>query len=150
MQVILLEKIANLGDLGDLVNVKAGYGRNYLVPKHKAVPATKDNVEHFELRRGDLERRADEKKGEAMDRAEKLSEIALTLAVKAGEEGKLFGSITVRDIAEAVTARGVTLEKSEVRLPDGPIREVGEFDVGVHLYSEVEAVIKVSVIAETQ
>ena len=149
MQVILLEKIANLGDLGDLVTVKAGYGRNYLVPEHKAVPATKDNVEHFESRRADLERLADGKKGEAMDRAEKLSEISLTLAVKAGEEGKLFGSIGVRDIAEAVTVRGVTLEKSEVRLPDGPIREVGEFEVGVHLYSEVEAVIKVSVVAET-
>ncbi len=150
MQVILLEKIANLGDLGDLVTVKAGYGRNYLVPEHKAVPATKDNVEHFDSRRGELQRLADEKKGEAMDRAEKLSEISLTLAVKAGEEGKLFGSISVRDIAEAVTARGVALEKSEVRLPDGPIREVGEFDVGVHLYSEVGAVIKVSVVAETQ
>jgi len=150
MQVILLEKIANLGDLGDLVTVKAGYGRNYLVPEHKAVPATKDNVEHFDSRRGELQRLADEKMGEAMGRAEKLSEISLTLAVKAGEEGKLFGSISVRDIAEAVTARGVALEKSEVRLPDGPIREVGEFDVGVHLYSEVGAVIKVSVVAETQ
>lgn len=150
MQVILLEKIANLGDLGDQVTVKAGYGRNYLVPEHKAVPATKDNIEHFDSRRGELERLADEKKGAAMDRAEKLSEISLTLAVKAGEEGKLFGSITVRDIADAVTARGVALEKSEVRLPDGPIREVGDFEVGVHLYSEVEAIIKVSVSAETQ
>ena len=150
MQVILLEKIANLGDLGDQVTVKAGYGRNYLVPEHKAVPATKDNIEHFDSRRGELQRLADEKKGAAMDRAEKLSEISLTLAVKAGEEGKLFGSITVRDIADAVTARGVVLEKSEVRLPDGPIREVGDFEVGVLLYSEVEAIIKVSVIAETQ
>ena len=148
MQVILLEKIANLGDLGEQVSVKAGYGRNYLVPQHKAVPATDENVEQFESRRAELERLADVKKGEAMDRAEKIGGISLTLAVKAGEEGKLFGSITGRDIAEALTARGVSLEKSEVRLPEGPIREIGEFEVDLHLHAEVDAFVKVTVVAE--
>ncbi|HAK51592.1 MAG TPA: 50S ribosomal protein L9 [Gammaproteobacteria bacterium] len=148
MQVILLEKIANLGDLGEQVSVKAGYGRNFLIPQHKAVPATDENVEQFESRRADLERLADEKKGEAMDRAEKIAEISLSMSVKAGDEGKLFGSITGRDIAEAVTARGLALEKSEVRLPEGPIREVGEFEVDVHLHTEVDAVVKVTVVAE--
>ena len=116
MQVILLEKIANLGDLGEQVSVKAGYGRNYLIPQHKAVPATDENVEQFESRRAELERLADAKKGEAMDRAEKIGGISLTLAVKAGEEGKLFGSITGRDIAEALTARGVSLELSLIHI----------------------------------
>ena len=148
MQVILLEKIANLGDLGEQVSVKAGYGRNFLIPQHKAVPATDENVEQFESRRADLERLADEKKGEAMDRAEKIAQISLSMSVKAGEEGKLFGSITGRDIADAVTARGVALEKSEVRLPEGPIREVGEFEVDVHLHTEVDAVVKITVVAE--
>ncbi len=148
MQVILLEKIAKLGVLGEQVSVKAGYGRNYLVPQHKAVPATDENVEQFESRRAELERLADAKKGEAMDRAEKIGEISLTLAVKAGEEGKLFGSITGRDIAEALTARGVSLEKSEVRLPEGPIREIGEFEVDLHLHTEVDAFVKVTVVAE--
>ncbi len=148
MQVILLEKIANLGELGDLVSVKPGYGRNYLIPQHKAAPATSDNIEQFESRRAELEFRADQKKGEAVNRAEKVNALAVTLTVKAGEEGKLFGSVTVRDIADAVTARGVELAKSEVRLPDGPIRELGDFEVAVHLHSEVNAVIKLSLIAE--
>ena len=148
MQVILLEKIANLGDLGEQVSVKAGYGRNYLIPQHKAVPATDENVEQFESRRAELERLADAKKGEAMDRAEKIGGISLTLAVKAGEEGKLFGSITGRDIAEALTDRGVSLEKSEVRRPAGPIREIGEFEVDLHLHTEVDAFVKVTVVAE--
>ena len=148
MQVILLEKITNLGDLGEQVEVKAGYGSNYLIPQHKAVPATDQNVERFESRRAELERLADEKKAEAMDRAEKIGEISLTLAGKAGEEGKLFGSITGRDIADAVTARGVSLEKSEVRLPEGPIREIGEFEIDVHLHAEVDVFVKVAVVAE--
>jgi large subunit ribosomal protein L9 len=149
MQVILLERIGNLGDLGDQVAVKAGYGRNYLIPQHKAVPATKDNIEQFESRRAELQALADDKKAIALTRAEKVNALAVTLTVKAGEEGKLFGSVTVRDIADAVTARGIELEKSEVRLPDGPIRDLGEYDVDVHLHSEVNAVVKLTLIAES-
>lgn len=148
MQVILLERIGNLGNLGDQVDVKAGYGRNYLIPQRKAVPATKDNIEQFESRRAELQTLADDKKGVALGRAKKIDALAVTLTVKAGEEGKLFGSITVRDVAEAVTARGIELEKSEVRLPDGPIRDLGEYEVNVHLHSEVNAVLKLTLIAE--
>ncbi len=148
MEVILLETVAKLGELGDKVTVKSGYGRNYLIPQHKAVPATAENVEAFEARKADLQRQADEKLNLARTRAEQIEALSISLTSKAGEEGKLFGSITVRDIAEAATAKGVTIEKSEVRLPDGPLRELGDFEINVHLHSEVNAVLKVSVIAE--
>ncbi len=148
MEVILLEKIVKLGDLGDKVSVKSGYGRNYLVPQGKAVPATADNVADFEARRAELQQQADEKLKGAQDRAEKIEALNVSITSKAGEEGKLFGSITVRDIAEAATSRGVTVEKSEVRLPDGPLRELGEYEVAIHLHSEVNAVMSVKVIAE--
>lgn len=147
MEVILLEKIANLGSLGDKVAVKAGYARNFLLPFGKATPATAANVEAFEARRAELEKIAAEKKAEAEVRAAKLAELTVTIAANAGEEGRLFGSIGTRDIADAVTAAGVALEKSEVRLPEGPLRMVGEFDVAVHLHTDVEATVKLAVVA---
>jgi large subunit ribosomal protein L9 len=146
MEVILLEKIANLGGLGDKVAVSAGYARNFLLPFGKATPATASNLEAFEARRAELERIADEKKGEAEARAAKLVELTVTIAANAGEEGKLFGSIGTRDIADAVTAAGVALEKSEVRLPEGPLRNVGEYDVALHLHTDVEASVKLVVV----
>ena len=148
MEVILLENIAKLGDLGDRVSVKAGYGRNFLIPQQKAVPATAQNVEVFESRKAELQKLADEKLQLAQSRAEKIAELKISITSKAGEEGKLFGSITVRDVAEAATSRGVALEKSEVRLPDGPLRELGEYEVNIHLHTEVNTLLKVAVIAE--
>ena len=148
MQVILLEKIANLGDLGDQVSVKSGYGRNYLVPQNKAVPATAENIARFEERRAELERTSNERLGEAQSRADKISGTQVTITSKAGEEGKLFGSITVRDIAEAAGRRDIRLDKSEILLPDGPLRTLGEFDVDTKLHPEVIATLKVTVIAE--
>ncbi len=148
MQVILLEKIANLGDLGDQVSVKSGYGRNYLVPQNKAVPATAENIAQFEERRAELERTSNERLGAAQSRADKISGTQVTITSKAGEEGKLFGSITVRDIAEAAGRRDIRLDKSEILLPDGPLRTLGEYDVDTKLHPEVIATLKVTVIAE--
>lgn len=150
MEVILMEDVANLGELGDKVTVKSGYGRNYLIPQHKAAPATKENVKIFEERRAELERIAEEKLAEARTRAEKVNALDITLAVKAGDEGKLFGSVTVRDIAEAASARGVEIENSEIRLPEGPIRQIGEYEIDVQLHSEVISTLKLNVIAEQQ
>ncbi|TWI52376.1 LSU ribosomal protein L9P [Pseudomonas duriflava] len=148
MEVILLEKIANLGNLGDKVNVKGGYARNFLLPQGKATAATADNVAAFEARRAELEKQAAEKKAGAESRAAKLAELTVTIAANSGDEGKLFGSIGTRDIAEAVTAAGIELDKSEVRLPNGALRNVGEFDVAVQLHTDVEASVKVVVVAE--
>lgn len=148
MQVILLEKIGKLGDLGDQVNVKAGYGRNFLVPFGKAVPATKENIEAFEQRRAELEAAAAERQSAAQARAEKLAGLTVTLGAHAGEEGKLFGSVGTRDIAEAVTRAGVEVAKSEVKMPLGVIRETGEYEIDVQLHPEVTETIKVVVIAE--
>jgi large subunit ribosomal protein L9 len=148
MQVILLEKVSNLGDLGDQVTVKAGYGRNFLVPLKKAVVASADNVATFEARRAELQEVADQKKATAAARGEKISGLNITLSTKAGEEGKLFGSITVRDVAEAVNAAGVELEKSEVRLPDGPLRELGEYEVDIHLHTEVNVKLKLTLVPQ--
>lgn len=148
MEVILLEKINKLGDLGDQVNVKAGYGRNYLIPVGKAVSATAENVEKFESRRAELEIAQVEGLKAATARAEKLNVTEITLERIAGEEGKLFGSVSAADIAEAVTAVGAELAKSEVRLPEGPLRALGEYEVDVHLHVEVDAKVKVTVVAE--
>ena len=148
MEVILLESVQKLGELGDQVAVKSGYGRNFLIPQKKAVPATVENLQQFEERRADLETVAGDKLAVAKSRAEKVGELSITITTKAGEEGKLFGSITVRDVAEACEAAGVELEKSEVRLPEGPIRELGEFDIDIHLHPEVNAVLKLAVVAE--
>ncbi len=147
MEVILLEKLANLGNLGDKVNVKAGYGRNYLLPQGKATAATAENVAAFEARRAELEAAAAAKKASAESRAAQLAELEVTITAVAGDEGKLFGSVGTHDIAEALTAAGVEVCKSEVRLPNGTIRQVGEFDINVHLHTDVEATVKLVVVA---
>ncbi len=148
MEVILLEKVANLGSLGDKVKVKAGYGRNFLLPYGKAVPATEANLKAFEERRAELEKAAAEALAAAQARAEALEGASFSISSKAGDEGKLFGSIGVRDIAEVISAAGTTVEKSEVRLPEGPIREIGEFDIELHLHSDVDVTVKLAVVAE--
>ena len=148
MEVILLETIAKLGDLGDKVSVKSGYGRNFLIPQKKAVPATAENLKVFEARRAELERLAGEKLVEAQSRAETINALSISIETKAGEEGKLFGSVTVRDITEAAEIKGVTIEKSEVRLPEGPIRELGEFEIDVHLHPEIDAILKLAEVPE--
>ena len=148
MEVILLDKIGKLGDLGDKVTVKPGYGRNYLVPYGLAVPATKENVEAFEVQRAELEAQAAERRNEAENRAEQLNDIELSLVAKAGDEGKLFGSIGPRDLADALYQAGIEVAKSEVRMPEGPIRATGEYDIQLHLHAEVDATIRVVVVAE--
>lgn len=148
MQVILLEKVGRLGNLGDQVNVKPGYGRNFLIPYGKAVAATKNSVAEFEQRRADLEAAAAAKRAEAEARAARLAELEVTIAANAGDEGKLFGSIGTRDIADAISAAGVEVNKSEVRLPNGVIREIGEYEVDIQLHSDVTQAIKLKVIAE--
>ncbi|EAC1324236.1 50S ribosomal protein L9 [Escherichia coli] len=149
MQVILLDKVANLGSLGDQVNVKAGYARNFLVPQGKAVPATKKNIEFFEARRAELEAKLAEVLAAANARAEKINALeTVTIASKAGDEGKLFGSIGTRDIADAVTAAGVEVAKSEVRLPNGVLRTTGEHEVSFQVHSEVFAKVIINVVAE--
>ncbi|AZZ93747.1 MULTISPECIES: 50S ribosomal protein L9 [unclassified Hahella] len=148
MEVILLEKVANLGNLGDKVKVRAGYGRNFLVPYGKAVPATKANVEQFEARRAELEKAAAEKLSEAQARAEAINGKEVTIVAKSGDEGKLFGSVGTKDIADAVTALGVEVEKSEVRLPEGALRNTGEYEVDVQMHTDVTATVKVIVVGE--
>jgi large subunit ribosomal protein L9 len=147
MEIILLEKITNLGNLGDKVNVKSGYARNFLLPQGKATMATAENVAAFEARRAELEKQAAEKKAYAESRAAELAELEVTITATAGDEGKLFGSIGTHDIADALTASGVEVAKSEVRLPNGTIRQVGEYDVAVHLHTDVEATVRVVVVA---
>ena len=148
MQVILLEKIRRLGELGDTVKVKSGYGRNFLIPQGKAVSATEANKKFFEQRRAELEKKQAEVLAAAQARAEKLAALTVTIASKAGDEGKLFGSVGTRDIAEAVTKAGVAIEKSEVRLPNGALRNVGVYDIAIALHSEVAATVKVAIVAE--
>ena len=148
MEVILLEKVQNLGELGDKVKVKPGYGRNYLVPSGKATPATAENVAAFEQRRAELEKAQAERLGTAEARAEQLRDKTVTIKAKAGTEGKLYGSVGTREIADAVSETGVTLEKHEVLLPDGALRETGEHEVALHLHSDIDVSIKVVVEAE--
>ncbi|MFN4290819.1 MAG: 50S ribosomal protein L9 [Permianibacter sp.] len=148
MQVILLEKIRRLGELGDTVKVKSGYGRNFLIPQGKAVSATEANKKFFEQRRAELEKKQAEILAAAQARAEKLAGLTVTIASKAGDEGKLFGSVGTRDIADAVTKAGVAIEKSEVRLPNGALRMVGEYDIAIALHSEVTGTVKIAVVAE--
>lgn len=148
MEVILLEKVANLGNLGDKVTVKAGYGRNFLLPQGKATAATPENIAEFEARRAELERIAAEKRAAAEARAAQLSELVVTITANVGEEGKLFGSIGTQDIADALTASGIEVAKSEVRLPDGTIRQTGEYEILLQLHSEVNAEIKLVVAGE--
>lgn len=148
MKLILLQKVVNLGNLGDQVSVKPGYGRNFLVPQGKAVPATAANVAEFEARRAEYEARARELAAGAEARRERLDGASVTIAANASTEGKLYGSVGPRDIAEAFTAAGLPLEKSEVVMGEGPIRRVGEFDLVVYLHADVEANIKVVVVPE--
>ncbi|VAW89082.1 LSU ribosomal protein L9p [hydrothermal vent metagenome] len=148
MDVILLEKVRNLGNLGDKVSVKSGYGRNFLIPQNKAVPATASNVASFEARRAELEKEASDVLAAAQARAEKLEGISVTIAGNAGDEGKLFGSIGTADVAAAVTAAGVELSKAEVRMPEGAIRATGEYSVAVHLHVDVDSSVNVIVTAE--
>ena len=148
MNVILLEKVGKLGSLGDSVTVKSGYGRNFLIPFGKAVPANDANVAEFETRRAELEKAAAEKVAEAEVRAAKLNDLAVTIVSKAGDEGKLFGSIGTRDIADVISAAGVEVAKSEVKLPEGSLRTVGDFEIAVQLHSDVTATVKLAVVAE--
>jgi len=143
MDLILLQKVQSLGDLGDKVTVKAGFGRNYLVPTGKAVPATKDNLAQFEARRAELEVAAKELLGQAEARQGGLAELVVELTANASEEGKLYGSIGPREIAAAVSNLGHEISKSEVIMGEGPLRTVGEFDVVVHLHADVESIVKV-------
>ncbi len=148
MEVILLDKVGKLGTVGDKVNVKSGFGRNFLIPQGKAVPATAANVAEFEARRSELEAAADEKKSVAEARATQLEYLKVVIAANAGDEGKLFGSIGARDIADAVTAAGVEVSKAEVKLPEGTLREVGEFEIDIQLHVEVTKTITLIVEAE--
>jgi len=148
MDVILLEKVDNLGNLGDKVAVRPGYGRNFLIPKGRAVAATPDNLKAFEARRAELEKQAAERLASALARKEKLDGLAITIRHRAGDEGKLFGSVGTSDIALAVEAQGVELEKSEIRLPQGAVRVAGEHDVNVHLHADVNATLKLTIVGE--
>ena len=148
MEVILLEKVENLGSLGDRVNVKSGYGRNFLIPSGKATPATEEHIKAFEERRAELEKAAADAQGMAEARREKLLGMSVTIQARAGEEGKLFGSIGTADIAEAIVATGVEVVRSEVRLPEGAFRQVGEYSVLVHLHTDVNTEIVLVIEAE--
>jgi large subunit ribosomal protein L9 len=148
MELILLEKVMNLGDLGETVKVKAGYGRNYLVPTGKAVPATQENVAMFEARRAELEQAAAAKLGSAESRREAMSAVVIEITANASDEGKLYGSIGPREIADAVTETGHPLNKSEVIMGEGPIRFTGEHEVAIQLHADVETTIKVIVHSE--
>lgn len=148
MEVILLQKVANLGSIGDRVKVKSGYGRNFLLPTGKATVATAANVAKFEVIRADLEKKAAAELNSATARAEALKEFRLELKAKAGNEGKLFGSVGTADIADALSAAGHAVERAEVRLPEGPIRMVGEHAVTLHLHADVDVQITVAIAAE--
>jgi len=148
VNVILLEPVVNLGELGDEVSVKGGFARNFLIPQRKALRATAENRAMFEERRAELERAAQEKLAAAEARAGKLEGMLVTVVVKAGDEGKLYGSVGTHDIADAVTAKGVEIEKSEVKLPEGVIRALGEYQIDVQLHSEVLQSIQVNVVEE--
>jgi len=148
MEVILLEKVGKLGTVGDQVNVKAGFGRNYLLPQGKAVSATPANIADFEARRAELEAAAAAKIGGAEGRAAQLAEVEVIIKANAGDEGKLFGSVGARDIAEAITKTGVDVSKSEVKLPQGTLRELGEYEVDLQLHVDVIQTVKVVIEAE--
>ena len=148
MDVILLQRIKNLGKLGDKVSVKAGYGRNFLIPQGKAVSATQANTAAFEARRAELEAQEAELLTSAQSRAEKLNEVNVVITAKAGDEGKLFGSIGTRDIADALTASGIEVDRAEVRLPNGALRHTGEFHVAIQLHHDVTAEVLVTIVSE--
>ncbi|MFM2317476.1 MAG: ribosomal protein [Pseudomonadota bacterium] len=149
MEVILLKKVENLGALGTVVNVRPGYGRNYLIPTGRAKMATKANVAEFEQRRAELEKAAQDAHAAAEARRDQLQELVLTIKAKTGGEGKLFGSVSSIEIAEAINAAGIQVERREIRMPAGPLRLLGEYEVGVHLHTDVDAVVKVIIEEET-
>ena len=148
MEIILLEKIANLGNLGDKVTVKPGYGRNFLIPQGKAVRASAEKLAEFEQRRAELEQKAIAVLAAAKARAEALAKLSVVIKQKAGEEGRLYGSVGVKDIADAVTAAGVQLNKNEVRLLSGPIRHTGDYEVKVHLHADLDGIVPVKIAPE--
>ena len=147
MNVILLDNVENLGKIGDLVKVKPGYGRNYLLPQGKAALATPENMKQIEARRAELEKAAAEELANAKSRAAVIEGTELVIPANAGSEGKLFGSVGPIDIADAFSKVQIEVERSEVRMPEGPIHDIGEFDIGVHLHPEVDATVKVRVVA---
>src|SRR5512137_577320 len=148
MEVILLEKIANLGNLGDKVVIKSGYGRNYLVPYGKAVLATAKKIAEFEARRAELEKAAADKLSAAQKLGNELSKLQIVIAHKAGDEGRLFGSIGTHNIAEAITAAGIAVEKQQIRLPHGAIRHIGEYPIDINLHSDVIVTLTIKIAAE--
>ncbi|HYM42190.1 MAG TPA: 50S ribosomal protein L9 [Steroidobacteraceae bacterium] len=148
MQVILLQKVANLGNIGDRVKVRSGYGRNFLLPQGKATLATPENIARFEARRAELEAAARAQLTSAGERAEAMKDFKLTISAKAGTEGKLFGSIGTADIAEACNKAGFKVERSEVRLPSGPLRTLGEHVVSLHLHADVDVPLAVAIVPE--
>ncbi len=148
MELILLQKVANLGNIGDRVKVKSGYGRNFLLPQGKATVATPDNIAKFEARRAELEKAAQDELTSAQARAAKLENFKLSLSAKAGGEGKLFGSIGTSDVSEALNKAGHKIERAEVRLPQGPIRQAGEHTVQLHLHTDVTIDLPVVIVPE--
>lgn len=148
MKLILLEKVMNLGNLGDTVTVRPGFGRNYLLPKGKALPATQANLTEFEARRDELERQAAERLGTAEARAQALEGVEIDFMVNVSPEGRLYGSIGPREIADKLTEMGYTAEKSEVDLPEGPIRVTGEFEIDLILHADISAAVKVRITGE--
>jgi large subunit ribosomal protein L9 len=148
MEVILLQKVANLGNVGDRVKVRSGFGRNFLLPQGKATLATAENIARFEARREELERLAREQLVSAEERAAAMKDFSLTIHAKAGTEGKLFGSVGTSDIAEACTRAGFRVERSEVRLSNGPLRQLGEHSVDLHLHADIDVPLHVTIVAE--
>ena len=148
MEVILLEKIANLGNLGDKVTIKSGYGRNYLVPQGKAVAATAKKIAEFEARRAELEKAAAEKLSAAQKLGNELSKLQIVITHKAGDEGRLFGSVGTHNIAEAITAAGIAVEKHQIRLPHGAIRHIGDYPIDINLHSDVIVTLTIKIAAE--
>lgn len=148
MQVILLQRVVNLGKLGETVDVKAGYGRNYLIPQGKALPATEANIAKFEARRAELEALEAEKLAAANKRAEALTDVNVIMRAKSGDEGKLFGSIGARDIADALTKSGLEVDRSEVKMPEGAFRQVGEYKVTIQLHHDISEDILVTILSE--
>ncbi len=148
MEVILLEKIANLGNLGDKVTIKSGYGRNYLVPQGKAVAATAKKIAEFEARRAELEKAAAEKLSAAQKLGNELSKLEIVITHKAGDEGRLFGSVGTHNIAEAITEAGIAIEKQQIRLPHGAIRHIGEYPIDINLHSDVIVTLSIKIAAE--
>ena len=148
MQIILLQRIVNLGKLGETVDVKPGYGRNFLIPQGKALPATKANIEKFEARRAELEAEEAKEVAVAQERADALTDVNVIMRAKSGDEGKLFGSIGTRDIADALTNAGLVVDRAEVRLPNGALRNTGEFNIAIQLHHDVVAEVLVTIVSE--